>query len=120
MLWRWPLYSANSIWRSVGASVSNTTAMWLGFSFFMTSNRVLVNPKIADVLKPFEVKRGVLLKAKCARYIRAIPSSRNNFFITDFDVLLQGDGGDTVTGRVFPRAVSPPPALWSTTPGYCN
>src|SRR6185312_10720797 len=58
-----------------------TTAMWVGFSFRNTSSSVLVKPITADVFNPPDVNRGVLLKAKCARYIRAMPSKRNNFFI---------------------------------------
>jgi hypothetical protein len=35
----------------------------VGFSFFNTSSRVLTNPRIAEVLNPFELIRGFLIKA---------------------------------------------------------
>jgi hypothetical protein len=54
--------------------------MWLGFSLFKISNKVFVNPKIAEVLNPFELIRGLLLKAKYALYINARASNKNNFF----------------------------------------
>jgi len=59
--------------------------MWVGFSFRNTSSSVLVKPITAEVFNPPEVNRGVLLKAKWARYIRAMPSNRNNFFIDFYD-----------------------------------
>jgi hypothetical protein len=46
--------------------MSNTTAMCVGFSFVRISISVLVKPKMADVLNPFELIRGLLLKAKYA------------------------------------------------------
>ena len=63
---RLALYSAKSVWRWVGAAVSKATPMWVGFSFFSTSYKVLANPKMAEVLKPFELIRGFLFKAKNA------------------------------------------------------
>ena len=35
--------------------------------FSRISNNVFVNPKIADVLKPRDVKMGLRINAKCAR-----------------------------------------------------
>ena len=55
--------------------------MWVGFSFRITSSSVFVKPIIAEVFKPAEVNRGLLLNAKCARYIKANASRRNSFFI---------------------------------------
>src|SRR5690606_6092469 len=80
MACRFALYASNSVCLLVGAIVSNTTPMCVGCWLFSTSSNVFTNPKTADVLKPAEVRRGVLLNAKYALYIKAIPSNRNNFF----------------------------------------
>ena len=85
---RFALYDSNSICLCVGPSTSKTTAMWLGFSLFKISNKVFVNPKIAEVLNPFELIRGLLLKAKYALYIKARASNKNNFFSVCFVIMI--------------------------------
>jgi len=39
----------------------------------------MVNPKAADVFMPWDVRLGLLAKAKKALKIRAIPSKRKSF-----------------------------------------
>ena len=46
--------------------VSNTTAKCVGFSLFIISKSTFVNPKIADVSKPFEFTLGFFTNAKYA------------------------------------------------------
>ncbi len=60
---RLALYAVNSSCLTVGAWVSNATPMWVGFSFFITSNSELAKPSIAEVFNPFDVMRGFLLRA---------------------------------------------------------
>ncbi|CAI8435727.1 MAG: Uncharacterised protein [Flavobacterium sp. SCGC AAA160-P02] len=43
--------------------LSKQTARWSGFSRLITSNKELVNPKIADVSSPFELILGFLINA---------------------------------------------------------
>jgi hypothetical protein len=39
----------------------------------------MVNPKAAEVFKPWDVRLGLLAKAKKALKIRAIPSNKKSF-----------------------------------------
>ena len=61
---RFALYPLKSSWRTVGSLESKATAIWVGFSFLSTSNNVFANPRIAEVLSPFELIRGFLFIAK--------------------------------------------------------
>ena len=60
---RLALYSVYSSWRNVGPGGSNTTARWVGFSFFRTSSTVVVKPKTALVFWPLLLIRGFRMKA---------------------------------------------------------
>ena len=73
------LYSLKISSRKVLAEVSNAIPMCVGFCFWMTSSNVLVNPNGTEVLCPFELMRGFLVNAKCARYINAYASRRKSF-----------------------------------------
>ena len=64
---RLALYSGCIRWRSVGAEVSKTTARCEGFCLVISSIRVAVKPKMAEVLKPLLVYMGLRMRAKCAR-----------------------------------------------------
>src|SRR3954469_5082820 len=44
------------------------------------SSNVCVNPYRAEVFTPLDVKIGRAISAKCARYARAMPSSKKSFF----------------------------------------
>src|SRR3954463_12663657 len=44
------------------------------------SSNVWVNPYRAEVFTPLDVKIGRAISAKCARYARAMPSSKKSFF----------------------------------------
>jgi len=63
----------------VGSEVSKATAKWVGFSRSIKSMSAMVNPKAADVFMPWDVRLGLLAKAKKALKIRAIPSKRKSF-----------------------------------------
>ncbi len=61
---RWALYSGYKSWRNVRPwGGSKHTAMCDGFSLRRISSRVLQKPKIADVLRPYEVTRGARIRA---------------------------------------------------------
>ena len=58
------LAKIKSVCLSVGAWVSKHTAICVGFSLLRISSKVFVKPKMAEVLNPFELMRGLLLNAK--------------------------------------------------------
>ena len=60
---RCALYSGKASWRKVGPAGSKATPMCVGLSLARTSLSVLTNPIIADVFRPFELMRGLLMKA---------------------------------------------------------
>lgn len=54
----------------MGAAVSKTTAMCVGFCLNNTSTRVFVNPKIAEVSRPLELMGLNFAFALSAKYPR--------------------------------------------------
>ena len=57
------LYAGNASLLKVSPCGSNATARYVGFSFEMTSCKVLQNPMMAEVLAPLELILGFLMKA---------------------------------------------------------
>ena len=57
------LYSLKISTRSLLPPLSKQTAKWSGRSLFMTSNKELVNPRMAEVSNPLELILGFLINA---------------------------------------------------------
>ena len=60
----WALYCGYSTCLAVGVLLSKTTAICVGFSLRITSIKVFVKPKIAEVSSPLELILGFFTKAK--------------------------------------------------------
>ena len=60
---RWALYSGKASLLNVGPWGSKATPICVGCSFSNTSCKVFTKPTMADVLSPFELMRGFLIKA---------------------------------------------------------
>ena len=60
---RCALYSGKASWRKVGPGGSNATPTCVGLSLASTSWSVLTKPIMAEVLRPLEFTRGLLMKA---------------------------------------------------------
>ena len=60
---RLALYSGKAICLKVGPLKSNATAKCVGFSLLIISQRVLINPEMAEVLSPLELIKGLAIKA---------------------------------------------------------